>query len=36
MSENTKQQKIMERISNLLAKTVENGCTAIPQQVENQ
>lgn len=27
MSENTKQQKIMERISNLLSKTVENGCT---------
>lgn len=27
MSENTKQQKIMERISNLMAKTVENGCT---------
>ena len=25
---NEKQQKIMERISNLLAKTVENGCTA--------
>ena len=24
---NDKQQKIMERISNLLAKTVENGCT---------
>ena len=25
---NEKQQKIMERISNLMAKTVENGCTA--------